>query len=163
VPSNGKQITGYKITLRDHHGDYHYQLAYCEGSNLDIMTARACTMPLTVLYAPPFNMVMGDHIYAKIVAFNDYGDSFESIPGDGAAVVFLPDAPYNLANNAAITDATNIGLVWTEGASDGGRPVLDYTVWYDQATNSYIMLETVTENTYTATGLTPGNSYRFKV
>jgi hypothetical protein len=86
---------------------------------------------LTTLYAAPFNMVLGDHIYAKIVAFNDYGDSFPSVPGDGAAVVFLPDAPYSLSNNASITSATTIGLYWTPGDSDGGRPVLDYKIWYD--------------------------------
>jgi hypothetical protein len=108
-------------------------------------------------------MVLGDHIYAIITAYNDYGDSFESVPGDGAAVVFLPDAPYNLANNAAVTSATTIGLIWTEGDSDGGMPILDYKIWFDQATNSYTVLTNVTTTSYTVTGLTPGNTYKFKV
>lgn len=108
-------------------------------------------------------MVLGDHIYAKITAINSYGDSFESEPGDGAAVVFLPDAPINLANNAAITSATTVGLTWQEGVSNGGKPILDYKVWYDQGTSSYVALTTVTSESYTATGLTPGNTYKFKV
>jgi hypothetical protein len=51
-------------------------------------------------------MVLGDHIYAKITAINTYGSSLESVPGDGAAVVFLPEAPLVVANDAAITSAT---------------------------------------------------------
>ena len=77
-------------------------------------------MPISVLYVEPFNMVLGDHIYAKITAINSYGDSLSSVPGDGAAVVFLPDAPINLANNAAVTSATTVGLTWAAGMSNGG-------------------------------------------
>jgi hypothetical protein len=88
-------------------------------------------MPLSVLYASPFSLVLGDHIYAKIIAINSYGDSLASEPGDGAAVVFLPDAPVNLANNAAITSATTVGLTWSNGVSNGGKTILDYKVWFD--------------------------------
>lgn len=131
VSSNGKAILGYKVEIRAHDGTYHYELNYCDGSDLDVMTARSCTLPLSVLYAAPFNMVLGDHIYVKITAYNSYGDSFPSQPGDGAAVVFLPDAPYNLVNVPAQTTATTIGISWTPGDSDGGQPVLDYKIWYD--------------------------------
>jgi hypothetical protein len=120
-------------------------------------------MPLSVLYVAPFNMVLGDHIYAKINAINSYGDSLASVPGDGAAVVFLPDSPVNLANNAAITSATTVGLSWSNGISNGGRPILDYKIWFDQGTGRYITLATVASRTYTAVNLTPGNTYKFKV
>lgn len=63
-------------------------------------------MPLSVLYAAPYNLALGDHIYAIIVAVNTYGNSIQSTPGDGAAVVLVPDAPTNLANNPAMTSAT---------------------------------------------------------
>jgi len=56
----------------------------------------------------------------------------ESVPGDGAAMVAPPDAPVNFANNPATTIATNIGLQWSPGLSDGGMPVIDHTVSYDQ-------------------------------
>ena len=108
-------------------------------------------------------MILGDHIYAKITAINIYGSSLDSVPGDGAAVVFLPEAPINLANNAAITSATQIGLTWFEGISDGGKPVLDYRIWYDAGINSYTVLAVVTDTSYTATSLTPGTTYKFKV
>ena len=115
------------------------------------------------MYVDPFNMVMGDHIYVKVTANNLYGASLESIPGDGAAVVFLPDAPLYLANNPAITAAGIVGINWSPGISDGGRPILDYKIWYDQGSSIYTTLATVTTNSYTSTGLTPGNTYRLKI
>ena len=45
-------------------------------------------------------------MHVKITAINLYGNSLESIPGDGAAVIFLPAAPQNLANSPLITNAT---------------------------------------------------------
>jgi hypothetical protein len=88
-------------------------------------------VPLSVLYNSPFDLVLGDHIYAKITAINSYGRSLESVPGDGSAMVQPPDAPVNFANNPAVTIATNIGLQWSHGLSDGGEDVIDHTVTYD--------------------------------
>ena len=76
-------------------------------------------------------MVMGDFIFATITAINSYGSSLESLPGDGSAVVFVPNAPINLGNNAAITSATTVGLTWSNGDLNGGVPILDYLVSYD--------------------------------
>lgn len=103
VVTNGSPITSYYIVIRDHDGAYHTELEYCNGEDEAVITARSCTIPLTVFYTTPFNMVLGDHIYVKVTASNLYGASLESVPGDGAAVVFLPEAPLNLANNAAVT------------------------------------------------------------
>jgi hypothetical protein len=41
------------------------------------------------------------------------------------------NAPINLANVPAVTTATQIGLTWSPGPSNGGTPILDYTVSYD--------------------------------
>jgi hypothetical protein len=90
------------------------------------------------MYVSPFNLILGDHIFAKIVAINSYGNSLPSVPGDGAAVVLLPDAPINLANNPALTNANQIGVTWQTGFSDGGVPILGYLVWSDQATNNFV-------------------------
>jgi hypothetical protein len=58
------------------------------------------------LYGSPFSLALGDHIYAIVIAVNSYGNSVASTPGDGAAVVLVPDAPTNIANNPAMTSAT---------------------------------------------------------
>jgi hypothetical protein len=83
------------------------------------------------MYISPFNLILGDHIFAKIVAVNSYGNSLPSVPGDGAAVVLLPDAPINLANNPSLTNAIQIGITWQTGFSDGGTNILGYVVWSD--------------------------------
>ena len=103
--SNGSPITGYIITFRDSSGNYHLDLADCNGTSAIVVSKLQCTVPLDVMHAAPYNLILGDHIYAKVVAINSYGESLASVPGDGAAVVFRPDIPLNLANNPAITNA----------------------------------------------------------
>jgi hypothetical protein len=44
----------------------------------------------------PFNMIVGDHIFAKVSAINFYGESPFSEVGNGATKKDEPDAPFNL-------------------------------------------------------------------
>jgi len=45
-------------------------------------------------------------VYAKVVAYNYYGDSLsESNLGNGAIIVFVPDHPLALRNDPLITNA----------------------------------------------------------
>ena len=52
-----------------------------------------------------------------------------------------------------------------DGASDGGTSVIDYTVYYDQGTDSFVELESgvLTQYYLTTVSLTPGTTYKFKV
>jgi hypothetical protein len=66
----------------------------------------------------------------------------------------------------AITTAYQIGLVWTEGAYNGGSVVLDYELVYkDQASSDdYVIWDAAnTALATTVTGLTPSHIYLFKV
>ena len=75
-----------------------------------------------------------------------------------------PDAPLAVADVPSITSATRIGITWTAGVANGGAPVLDYQLWYDQANGNYVILaSSVTLLPFTATGLVTGNIYKFKV
>jgi hypothetical protein len=47
----------------------------------------------------------------------------------------VTDAPINLANDAAVTDADSIGLTWSAPVFDGGSALIDYRLWFDDATN----------------------------
>jgi len=38
----------------------------------------------------------GDSIYAKVIAYNKYGDSQSSDAGNGAIIITYPDPPINL-------------------------------------------------------------------
>jgi hypothetical protein len=71
----------------------------------------------------------------------------------------------SLTNDPSTTTDTVIRFTWSDGASDGGSPVIDYTVYYDQGINSLIMLDTGIINQYyqTTIDITPGTFYKFKV
>lgn len=59
---------------------------------------------------------------------------------------------------------TTITIEWENGAADGGAQVEDYRVTYDQANDDYVILESaINAQTFTATGLTSGLIYKFKV
>jgi len=68
----------------------------------------------------------GSSIYAEIVAINLLGNSIMSLPGNGAIILTYPDAPVNFEEDLNWRSATTIGLLWSDGPSDGGSPVIDY-------------------------------------
>lgn len=77
-----------------------------------IVASSACTIPLSVLTAEPFNLALGDNINAKLIATNAYGSSAESAVGGGAVIQLVPDAPTGLAEVTSITLDDRIGLIW---------------------------------------------------
>lgn len=65
-----------------------------------------------------------------------YGESEISEPGNDGLVKLIPDAPVNLVNYQIFQDRTTtydsaIKFLYEDGASDGGDPVLDFTIYYD--------------------------------
>lgn len=122
-------------------------------------------MPISVLRASPYSHPWGASIYAKVVAINLVGESSESVEGNSAIILTQPDKPINVANDASVTNAQQIGLTWQEGAANGGATVEDYRITYDQGGSTYIDLATgVTSTSYTTTiTLTPGTTYKFKI
>lgn len=77
----------------------------------------------------------------------------------------MPDAPVALTDNVDQTSATQISFSWSDGESDGGAAVLDYRIYYDQTTDTWIELVPVlTDQTYTTVmQLSEGHTYSFKV
>lgn len=112
-------------------------------------------------------LVKDDSVYIKILSSNIYGESIESPEGNGAVIQYVPDAPINLANDPSVTSDTLIKIMWENGLSDGGTPVIDYDVYYDQgaAIANYILLQGgVTQAEFTTTNvLVAGENYSFKV
>ena len=138
----------------------------CDGSDPTILSNQECSVPVSVLRSSPYLLNWGDEIYAIVAASNIKGQSTFSDEGAGATILTNPDAPLNLANDPLNTSGTTIGLIWYEGPENGGTPVLDYTVSYDQSSGTGTFVELaagVTTLSYSATGLVPGNTYTFKV
>lgn len=68
----------------------------------------------------------------------------------------IPDEPTDLVNVPEMTLATFIGLDWEAPVFDGGSPVIDYRVWYDDATNGdtwSVFASGITPTFFVAAGL----------
>ena len=128
------------------------------------MATTSCTIPITVLREAPYNIPWGGGIYAKVQAFNSYGDSFFSNDGKGAIIFIEAGRPYDLIENIELRTSTQLSISWTASADTGGTPVISYRVSYDQGTSDWTILASDVEQTYyTATNLQYGTTYSFKV
>lgn len=141
------------------------ELVNCDGTQAAIVSNSQCEIPLMVLYAAPYSLVGGSSVYAKVSATNSYGTSIESDSANGASIVLVPDAPLQFKDNPLVTSETVVGLTWTDGVSNGGKPIEDYTVSYDQSTGNWIELESgILTQSYSSTAtLISGANYQFKV
>ena len=90
----------------------------------------------------------------------------QSAVGNGAYILTYPDAPINLANNAALTSASQITLTWSPGSSTGGVPILTYELIYDKGLGNsvFIPLQSgIAATTFTTVGVSVGLTYAFQV
>lgn len=114
----------------------------------------------------PFYLEWGSSVYVKVIATNIVGNSIESSEGNGAIIVTVPDSPINIANVPATTNGNQIGLTWSPGLVDGGSPLIDYRISYDQGLGTGTYTELVSgliSTTYTVTGLARGTTYKFRL
>lgn len=76
-----------------------------------------------------------------------------------------PDPPIDVLNVPSVTNRETAGLTWTDGASNGGAPVIDYRVSFNQGfgTTFYILESNIGTIPYAATPLVVGTQYTFKV
>ena len=88
-------------------------------------------------------------------ATNDVGDSDHSTPSNAVMPATVPDAPTGVTATAGNAEAT---VLWNAPSSDGGVPVLDYTV---TASNGASV--TTVDTSVTFEGLTNGATYTFTV
>jgi hypothetical protein len=58
-----------------------------------------------------------------------YGDSDESLEGNGAVISTTPDAPINLAEETILRTKSTLGLTWEDAAFTGGIEIIDYRIW----------------------------------
>jgi len=75
-----------------------------------------------------------------------------------------PDPPRNIIEIASARTLTAIGFSWQQGVENGGTPVIDYRLFFDQGTNNYVILAaTYLSTSFTIDSLTPGVTYKFKI
>jgi hypothetical protein len=111
--ARGYQITRYIIKIRQSDNlSFKEEPISCDGSDTTVMAGLSCKVPISTLKTPPYSISWGLSIYATVTAVNVYGLSVESLEGNGAIILTIPDAPINLVNVPSITRATKIGLSW---------------------------------------------------
>lgn len=98
------------------------------------------------------------------MATNVYGDSIESPIGGGGIIVRVPDAVIDFVEVYGERTPTTIGMSWADGAEDGGLAVLDYQVNIAEVGGDYSVFATnVPDQSFVATGLTFGTTYKFTI
>jgi hypothetical protein len=133
-------IHAYRFYFRQKDGvTYTEENVECIGTDVQVVTARQCSMQLATLKTAPFALTQGDSVWVRIVAINSYGESPQSEPGNNAVILNVPDAPIELANvpfnvesDTETTTDQQIRFTWVEGANNGGTPVLNFDVYYNQ-------------------------------
>ena len=120
---------------------------------------------VSTLINTPFSLAWGSDIYAEVVAINDYGRSLTSEAGNGAKIINYADKPVSLTETVSARTATTITFTWVAGPLERGSAVFDYQIFRAVASvGVYTSIATeVTSLSYTATGLTTGETYSFKV
>lgn len=102
--NNGSPITSYRIFLQAKDTSYIEESFYCL-SNEYMVEHTECVVPLDVLTQEPYNLQLGDSIYAKVIPNNVYGEGQISTGGNGATIVLVPSAPVSLTNDGSVTNA----------------------------------------------------------
>ena len=132
APNNrGSTILGYIIYIRENNGLTYTPDSSCDGADPDVVSATSCEIPISTLRGGSYQIPWGGSIFAKLIAYNAYGQSLESDVGNGAVILTKPDAPVSLAETVSLRSATSITFSWTKGAQNGGSEVIDYRVTYD--------------------------------
>jgi hypothetical protein len=104
-PDNGgSPITSFEVVIK--RADGQFETATCAESLGDTVSYSVCTVTIAELTAAPYLLSYGSSIYAKVTALNIYGPSIQSLAGNGAVILTVPDKPVNLADNEAMTSAT---------------------------------------------------------
>jgi hypothetical protein len=64
----------------------------------------------------------------NVKGYSDYSAVIQIIAAQ------IPVSPTNMRNVPEITSGSQIGLAWDIPANDGGSEILDYAIWFDNAT-----------------------------
>lgn len=69
-------ILYYVLVIKSKSGIFYEEATYCNArSDLTVIAAKSCVLPMDVLTAASYNLVQGDIVIAKILAANILGES----------------------------------------------------------------------------------------
>jgi len=77
----------------------------------------------------------------KVIATNQFGDSDYSPVGSGAIVKLVPSQTLDMTADEVTSNDITIRFTWSTPLEDGGSPIEDYYVYYDEGlANGYVLL-----------------------
>lgn len=124
---------------------------------------------VTTLYATVLGLTPNTNYKFTVQAQNVIGVGIQATPIlvktlniDPNASLTVPSMPVSFLYIETNTNATQIELSWQAPQSDGGTPIIDYTLWSDAGSLSPIAFN-LTSTSYTVGGLRKGSTYQFKV
>ena len=170
--SNGEALSSYEVLVLHSDGTtFSEEAVSCSGSDSTIITTRSCDIPLDTLRNAPFSLVRGDLVQAKVRAANAQGfGPYSQVNVEGGLVETEPGQVQGLTFEEGSSSVTQITLSWQPLSTDsetGGAPILGYEIYSaeeaESPTWSGPTQVTAVELQYTATGLTGGVTYLFKV
>jgi hypothetical protein len=126
-------------------------------------SARYCRILVGVFRAAPYSYPWGTSVFVKVTATNIKGTSELSLGGNGAVIIFSPDAPTNLVEDTSQRTASSLGISWTAPVENGGTAILDYRVSRATEGGTYFVLASSTTTSILIVSLSAGTNYQFKV
>jgi titin len=150
--NGGSAITGYQVQVATSASGTYSNAAGCATTS----TTTACTAT---------GLANGTTYFFQVAAINATGTGSYSAASNGVTPAGLPGTPTAVAGTAG---SAQVSLTWTAPASNGGSAITGYQVQIaTSATGAYSNAAgcstTSTTTACTATGLTNGTTYFFKV
>jgi len=103
-------------------------------------TQTSCSIELGELTSDPFNFVQAERVEVVVIAVNSVGESESSTVGSGAVIYGNPTRPENLKVSQVIVGRP-FELAWQSPESDGGSPILDYSVFYAKDDDTQVLIQ----------------------
>ena len=144
--NGGSAITAYTITSSsDSNNPSGISVTVTDLSGSSVVTTGTVT-----------GLINGTSYTFTVAATNIVGTGSSSTASASVIPYTVPDAPTSVSSSSTNASAT---ITWAAPAFNGGRTITGYTITSDQGTAPV----TITDTTYTFTGLTNGTAYVFSV
>lgn len=85
--------------------------------------------------------MQAEKIEVVVIAVNSVGESESSTVGSGAVIYGNPARPEKLKVPQVIIVGKPFELAWQSPESDGGSPILDYSVFYSKDDDTEVLIQ----------------------
>ena len=111
-----------------------YRISWDQGISSYVVLVNGIT---TTSYTTSAALTPNTVYKFKVESRNAFGFSTTYSNEATIRAASIPNAPILLANNVAVTASGTVGLTWSQGAYDGGSPIIDYSISYKLGSGAY--------------------------